>query len=58
VMANEDEGRGRGSIVSPSRTLRLTAPDRALGVYGWPEVPGRLDRRLDVSGVERFAISD
>ncbi len=45
VMATQDEGRGRGSIVTVASTYGLTAPDPR--VYGWPEVPGSVRKPVD-----------
>jgi NAD(P)-dependent dehydrogenase (short-subunit alcohol dehydrogenase family) len=45
VMAAQDHGRGRGSIVTIASTYGLAAPDPR--VYGWPETPGSVRKPID-----------
>jgi NAD(P)-dependent dehydrogenase (short-subunit alcohol dehydrogenase family) len=45
VMAGQDQGRGRGSMVTIASTYGLAAPDPR--VYGWPEVEGSTRKPVD-----------
>jgi len=45
VMATQDDGRGRGSIVTIASTYGLTAPDPR--VYGWPDDEGSVRKPVD-----------
>lgn len=45
VMATQDDGRGRGTIVTIASTYGITAPDPR--VYGWPDTPESARKPVD-----------